>query len=48
MNPMERPSFTDLAKRLNSLLQDKTKYVNYLKEYSLNLSVYFKFVIAVF
>lgn len=29
MNPMTRPSFTDLAERLGDLLQDGTKSVSY-------------------
>lgn len=36
MNPMTRPSFTDLAERLGDLLQDGTKSVrNFVENYIL-------------
>lgn len=36
MNPMTRPSFTDLAERLGDLLQDGTKSVsNFAEKYIL-------------
>lgn len=31
MNPMTRPTFTDLSERLSDLLQDGTKSVNIYK-----------------
>jgi len=44
MNPMARPSFTDLVERLGDLLQDGTKSVSHFEEYFKNLFNYIDFL----